>query len=43
MIRIFKNVESNNIWLIKNEYYYDYKRICGNIFILLKKSLTYEN
>ena len=43
-MKIFKNVTSNKVWLIKDGYYHDYKRLIWRIFYQYRKPhLATEN
>lgn len=43
-LKIFKNVESNMVWFIKDGYYYDYKRLLWCVFYRYRKPyLATEN
>jgi hypothetical protein len=42
-MKIINGVQSNHVWMIKNNNYLTYVRIIGNIFILMKKHPAYEN
>jgi hypothetical protein len=43
MFRIFKGAKGNGLWLIKDGYYHEYKRIIGPIFFRFKIRIAYEN
>lgn len=36
--KIFNEVESNKVWMIKNNKYLDYIRIIGNMFFLVDEN-----
>jgi hypothetical protein len=42
-MKIFNDVQSNHVWMIKDNCYCDYLRIVGNVFVLINKTLIYEN
>jgi len=43
MFKIVRNVKSNSLWLIKDDFYHNYIRVIGPIFIRISKTSSYEN